>query len=45
MDELLSRAIDVPSYIAEEPLQNVVAGTGMALENLESYKRSILTTK
>lgn len=45
LDELLSRAIDVPAYVADDPLQNVVKGTGIALENLESYKRSILSSK
>ncbi|MDP3971187.1 MAG: rod shape-determining protein [bacterium] len=45
LDELLSRAIDVPAYVADDPLQNVVKGTGVALENLDSYKRSILSTK
>lgn len=45
LDELLARAINVPAYVAEDPLQNVVKGTGVALENLESYKRSILSAK
>ena len=45
LDELLARAIDVPAYVADDPLQNVVKGTGVALENLESYKRSILSAK
>lgn len=45
LDELLARAIGVPAYVADDPLQNVVKGTGIALENLESYKRSILATK
>lgn len=45
LDELLSRAITVPAYVADDPLQNVVKGTGVALENLESYKRSILSTR
>lgn len=45
LDELLARAIDVPAYAADEPLQNVVKGTGVALENLDSYKRSILAAK
>lgn len=44
-DELLARAINVPAYSADDPLQNVVKGTGIALENLESYKRSILSAK
>ncbi len=45
LDELLARSINVPAYVADDPLQNVVKGTGIALENLESYKRSILSTK
>lgn len=45
LDELLSRSVNVPAYVADDPLQNVVKGTGVALENLESYKRSILSAK
>lgn len=45
LDELLSRATGVPSYVAEDSLQNVVKGTGVALENLESYKRSVVENK
>lgn len=45
IDELLSQAIDVPAYLTDNPLQNVVKGTGIALENLETYKRSIMATK
>lgn len=45
LNELLARAIGVPAYVADDPLQNVVKGTGIALDNLESYKRSILATK
>lgn len=45
IDKLLSRAIDVPVYVADDALLCVVRGTGIALENLESYKRSILATK
>ncbi len=45
LDELISQATGVPTYVAEEPLLCVVKGTGIALENLESYKRSILATK
>ncbi len=44
-DELLSRATDVPAYVADDCLLNVVKGTGIALENLESYKRSIMEKK
>jgi rod shape-determining protein MreB len=45
LDELIARATGVPTYVAEEPLLCVAKGTGIALENLESYKRSILATR
>lgn len=45
LDELFSQATGVPAYVADEPMLAVVKGTGIALENLESYKRSILATK
>jgi len=45
LDELFSQATGVPCYVADEPLLCVAKGTGIALENLESYKRSILSTK
>lgn len=45
LDELIAQATGVPCYVADEPLLCVVKGTGIALENLESYKRSILSTK
>lgn len=43
--ELIMQATGVPTYVAEEPLLCVAKGTGIALENLESYKRSILMTR
>lgn len=45
IDQLFARATGVPAYVADEPQLCVVKGTGIALENLESYKRSILATK
>jgi len=42
---LFSQATGVPAYVADEPWTCVVRGTGIALENLASYKRSILATK
>jgi len=45
LDELLSRATDVPAYVADDCLLNVAMGTGIALENLESYKRSIMENR
>lgn len=45
LDELIAQATGVPCYVADEPLLCVAKGTGIALENLESYKRSIMSTK
>ena len=45
IDRLITEATGVPTYIAEGPLFCVAKGTGIALENLESYKRSILSIK
>jgi rod shape-determining protein MreB len=45
LDELVAQATGVPCYVADDPLLCVAKGTGIALENLDSYKRSILATK
>jgi len=45
LDKLITQATGVPSYIAEEPMLCVVKGVGIALENLDSYKRSILAAR
>jgi rod shape-determining protein MreB len=45
IDQLIARATGVATYVADDPLMCVVRGTGIALENLESYKRSVLATK
>ncbi|PLX26162.1 rod shape-determining protein [Candidatus Parcubacteria bacterium] len=45
LDELIAQAIGVATYVAEEPLLCVAKGTGIALENLDNYKRSVLATK
>ncbi len=45
LDQLIAQATGVPTYVADEPLLCVAKGTGIALDNLESYKRSILATK
>jgi rod shape-determining protein MreB len=45
MGTLLTESTGVPAQVAEEPLLCVVKGTGIALENLEAYKRSILATR
>lgn len=45
IDQLLATATGVPAYIADEPLLCVARGTGIALDNLDSYRRSILSAK
>lgn len=45
LDTLLTEATGVPAYVAEDPLLCVAKGTGVALENLEVYKRSIMSKK
>jgi len=45
IDELITEATGVPAYIAKDPLLCVVMGTGVALENLDVYKRSLMTKK
>jgi len=45
IDRLVAKETGVSTYVADDSLYCVVKGTGIALENLESYKRSILATK
>lgn len=41
LDVLITNITSVPCYIADDPLLCVAKGTGVALENLDAYKRSI----
>jgi len=43
LDRLIAEATGVPTYVAEEPQMAVARGTGLALENLDAYKRSVFT--
>ena len=45
LDELITKITGVPCYVADEPLFCVAKGTGVALENLEVYKRSMMSKK
>lgn len=40
-DKLMTKVTGVPCHLSEDPLLCVVRGTGVALENIELYKRSI----
>ncbi|MFA5165923.1 MAG: rod shape-determining protein [Candidatus Paceibacterota bacterium] len=42
LDQLISRETGVPCYVAKDPLSCVARGTGIILENLEVYKKSIM---
>ena len=44
-DKLVTKLTGVPCHLAEDPLLCVVRGTGVALENIELYKRSIARNK
>jgi len=45
MDEIIAKATGVPCFRADEPLYCVVKGTGVVIENLDTYKRSIMSKK
>jgi rod shape-determining protein MreB and related proteins len=45
LDKLIGQSTGVPAYVADDAILCVAKGTGVALDNLESYKRSILATK
>lgn len=42
LEELITKETGVVAYLAEEPLLCVAKGTGIALEHLDEYKKSIL---
>lgn len=44
-DQLLTKVTGVPCQMAEEPELCVVKGTGIAVEHLDSYKKSVLWAK
>lgn len=45
IDKMVALSTGVSAYVADDALYCVAKGTGIALDNLESYKRSILATK
>ena len=45
LDQLIAQSTGVPCFIAEEPLLCVAKGTGVVMENLEIYKRSMMSKK
>ena len=45
IDRLIAKSTGVPCFVAEEPLFCVAKGTGVVLENLKVYKKSIMVKK
>lgn len=45
IDQLISEAIGVPCFIAEDSLSCVARGTGAVLDNLDAYKQSIMSKR
>jgi rod shape-determining protein MreB len=45
LDQLITKTIGVPCYVADDALYCVIKGIGIALENLELYKRTITLNK
>lgn len=41
LDKLMTEQTGVPCHVSENPLMCVALGTGLALENLDLYKRSV----
>ncbi len=45
IDGLIAQSTGVPCFIAEDPLSCVAKGTGVVLENLAAYKKSIMSKR
>jgi rod shape-determining protein MreB and related proteins len=45
IDQLITKTIGVPCYVADDALFCVIKGIGIALDNLELYKRTIMLSK
>lgn len=41
LDRLITEQTGVPAHVAEDPITCVVKGTGVAIENLDKFKRNI----
>ena len=45
IDEFFKRLLGVPTYVAEEPILCVAKGTGIILDHLDTYKKTLLSKK
>ncbi|MFZ5932766.1 MAG: rod shape-determining protein [Patescibacteria group bacterium] len=44
-DKLMSQETGVPAHVSDEPMLSVVRGTGLVMENIELWKRSVTTKR
>ena len=45
LNVLIAKETGVPCFVAQEALYCVVKGTGVVVENLDDYKRSVMSKK
>ncbi len=45
LDQLIAKATGVPCFLADDAFYCVAKGTGAVLENLEAYKKSVMSKK
>ncbi|KKS91382.1 MAG: cell shape determining protein, MreB/Mrl family, rod shape-determining protein MreB [Parcubacteria group bacterium GW2011_GWC1_43_12] len=45
IDDLIYKTTSVPTYVADDPLLCVAKGTGIILDNLDIYKRTVQSFK
>jgi len=45
IDQLITKVTGVPARIADDPLFCVARGTGIVLENLDAYKKNVITKR
>ncbi len=45
IDKMMTKVTGVPAYVADEPMLCVARGTGIALENLDDYIRSVISNR
>lgn len=45
LPKLIAKSVGVPTILAEEPLLSVAKGTGIILEHLDIYKKTLMTKK
>lgn len=43
LDQLLTQVTGVPCLVADNPLHSVAIGTGIALENFATYRKSLVS--